>query len=364
MRLSQLHISNIRNIVNVELQFHDLLNLFVGANGSGKTSLLEAIYFLGSGRSFRSQQLSSLVSEGSQSCTVFGIKQSGAIQTRLGVHRHKDGSREIKINGVESSKASELARELPVLVLGPQTVDLLLGPPGDRRKFLNWGTFHVEPGFTEIWVSANRCLKQRNRLLRQGSTDSEEFETWTNELISGAEKIDDQRQRYFDRFVGVFSEVCQSLTELKDVRCDYQRGWESELATTYSDQKESDYKRGYTQSGFHRADLRITVAGKTAVSVCSRGELKILAWALLLSQGKIVSAGERDRPVYLVDDLTSEMDENHRENVCRHLLQSGGQVLATGIELNPLNDSWGAASRKVFHVERGAFSVQESEIYE
>jgi DNA replication and repair protein RecF len=122
---------------------------------------------------------------------------------------------------------------------------------------------------------------------------------------------------------------------------------------------DSDLKRGYTQSGFHRADLKVSVAGQSAMTVCSRGELKVLAWSLIMSQGALLTTESGQQPVFLVDDLVSELDKEHREKICQHLIKNEGQVLATGVEAEMLKECWGVASRKVFHVELGNFTEEE-----
>jgi DNA replication and repair protein RecF len=267
----------------------------------------------------------------------------------------------MKISGQSEKRASELAKKLPVLVLGPETVDLLLDPPSIRRRFLNWGVFHVEPQFSDIWIAANRNLRQRNEILkRQGRTGSE-LDTWTMKLIELSEQIHVHRELYCQRFSAIFEEISGALTELHEIKCEYHRGWanQKDLATVYQEEMDSDLKRGYTQSGFHRADLKVSVAGQSAMTVCSRGELKVLAWSLIMSQGALLTTESGQQPVFLVDDLVSELDKEHREKICQHLIKNEGQVLATGVEAEMLKECWGVASRKVFHVELGNFTEEE-----
>ena len=362
MSLSRLTVENLRNIKHVELGMASGINLFCGNNGSGKTSLLESVYLLGSGRTFRGQKLEPLIRRDADRATVFGIVATPVRQCRIGVQRDRDGGRDFKINGDVVQRASELALALPVLQLGPDTVDLLLGAPGQRRRFLNWGLFHVEPGFLSEWENAVRGLKQRNGLLRGGGGNPAELKVWTEKLVDLAESIDLFRQRYFEKFQTVFQTLCGELTGLQRVECVYNRGWDHQrsLKEVMAQQFDADRKRGFTFSGFHRADIEIRVAGQSATQVCSRGELKLLAWALVLSQGKLSAAQRNQSPIYLVDDLCAELDEAHRQRVCKELYNSGGQILATGIDLAQLRSSWAGVSAKMFHVERGAISEMES----
>ena len=361
MSLSRLTVKNLRNIEHVELSLGSGVNLVCGVNGSGKTSLLEAIYFLGSGRTFRGQRIEPLISRDASGCTVFGVVDADR-RCRIGVQRGRDGGRDIKINGEVVRRASELALALPVLMLGPDTVDLLLGAPGPRRRFLNWGLFHVEHGFLSEWENATRGLKQRNSLLRAGRASNRELAVWTDKLEVLAEAIDAYRRRYFEKLQAVFKVICGDLTGLQEVECVYSRGWDSNrsLKEVMASQLDGDIKRGFTLSGFQKADIELRVAGQSASSVCSRGELKILAWALVLSQGKLSMAQQHQAPVYLVDDLCAELDEHHRQSVCRELVNSGGQIVATGIDLEQLQGSWSGITTKMFHVKRGVFSELES----
>lgn len=362
MSLVRLELQNIRNISSVSLDLDKKLNLFVGSNGSGKTSLLEAVYFLGSARSFRSLQIESLINHQQSDCTVFGVVHSGARDIRIGVHRGLNGFREIKVAGHVQSKASVLAREMPVLVLGPETVDLLLSTPSTRRRFLNWGVFHMEPDFSDTWVSVNRTLKQRNELLKRQGSRTTELDIWTSRLVDLSELVHTHRELYCNRLSAVFTDISSSLSGLQEVKCEYSRGWDAKrnLKAVLEDQMDSDLHRGFTQSGLHRADLKISVAGHPVATVCSRGELKVLAWALVLSQAELFSGVTGRQLIFLVDDLVSELDEAHRRRICQFLMQREGQVLATGLDREVLKACWNKASAKVFHVERGHFTEEEN----
>lgn len=365
MTLSRLSVNSLRNIIHADIVLGPRVNLVVGANGSGKSSLLEAIYFLGSGRSFRTHRLGPVINKVSDGCTVFGIVEEGDRVHRVGVYRGRDGSRDIKVNSEVVMRASDLARALPVLVLGPETVDVLLGPPALRRRFLNWGLFHVEPRFLQEWEVATRCLKQRNSLLRVRNATDAEIRVWTDRLCEASLKLDIYRRSFFESFSLQFGVVCAVLSELKNVTCHYRRGWaqDSELEEVYEGQLESDKKRGFTASGVHKAELELLVDGVPAVTVCSRGELKILAWALYLTQGRISSSlGGVSSLLYLVDDLASELDVVHRAKVCGALIESRCQIIATGIEIEQLVDCWGGYPTKLFHVEHGDISVMENQV--
>lgn len=362
MSLGRLGISHIRNITGTSLELAPAVNLFLGPNGSGKTSLLESVYFLGSGRTFRSASVDPLISRDEAMCTVFGVvvDREGNRKT-LGVNRERAGGREIKINGEHVKRASQLARDLPTLVLGPDTVELVIGPPGNRRRFLNWGVFHVEPGFAVLWEQANRCLRQRNELLRRPGVTARELASWDVQLGELGTQIDLMRAEWMASFEQHFSEICGQLSRLMDINCSYQRGWDvkATLPELLDRQRDSDMERGYTQSGFQRADLMMRVGKAHANAVCSRGELKVLAWAMVLSQGKVFADRVGANLVYLVDDLASELDESHRAKVCEVLSGMPGQILATGIDERQLKGLW-PVQPKVFHVEHGSFSAEES----
>ncbi|MEX2326339.1 MAG: DNA replication and repair protein RecF, partial [Pseudomonadales bacterium] len=208
----------------------------------------------------------------------------------------------------------------------------------------------------------NRCLRQRNELLRQPGVSRHELAVWDSQLAELADTLHQQRANYFTSLASRFAEVSARLSGLAGVTCRYHKGWEGEegLGPVLERQVDSDLQRGYTQSGPHRADIRLRLGKEGVATVCSRGELKILAWALVLSQGTVFMERTGANLVYLVDDLSSELDAGHREQVCEFLAAAGSQVLVTAIDREPFEKSWKTVQPRMFHVEHGGFSVEEA----
>ncbi len=360
MRLTRLHCENFRNLADVTVQLDDSVNLFYGENGSGKTSLLETLYFLSTGRSFRGNRLNPIKQRGKDFTLVSAELDSPSEGlVNIGVRRDET-EKTIRLNGQPESRQSELARFLPILVLGPDTVDLIKGAPDERRKFLNQGMFHVEHSFNDLWRVGIRALQQRNSLLRQDSVLPSEIAPWTEQFAHACQKIHDLRSHYFDRFLPVFTDTYRFLLDLEGVKCSYQRGWDSSrsIQEVLEDQNESDQIRKFTQSGFQRADLRFTCNGVPVSQVCSRGELKLLSWAAVLAQGFVLSEASQ-KPIFLVDDLIAELDHKHQRAVSQLVQKQGGQVLVTGTDRQLLEALWDKDCGKLFHVEHG--SVNELE---
>jgi DNA replication and repair protein RecF len=364
MTLAWLQAARFRNLEDTRLDLSPGLNLLYGENGSGKTSLLEASYFLSSARSFRSSVLDPVIQKGQVDCLVRGRVERQGQGYQIGISRSRQGEREIRVNSEDVARATDLARLLPTLNLGPESVDLLIGAPIARRRFLNWGLFHVEHGFGQIWDEANRCLRQRNILLRAGTLDRKEIESWSTQLAIQAERLDQARKNYVDQYRPLFSEVVLQLTGMTGVGFDYYRGWdrEGDLREIYGRDLENDQKRGFTQKGFQRADVRITLDGQPAVKVCSRGELKALVWGMILAQGRLLTEQEQQDTLYLVDDLASEFDEEHRRRVCRLLVgttnQAKNQVMMTGVDRDSLVGACEEQYECMFHVKHGEVEVR------
>lgn len=358
MTLKRLSVRNLRNLESVDLVPSPRINLFFGENGSGKTSVLEAINVLALGRSFRSHKHKPLINHHSDEFTVFGRILSHSAEVPLGVRRQANGQASFKANGVQVTSIAELAGYLPVQVINSDTFLLLEGSPKVRRQFIDWLVFHVEPQFFVTWKSAQRCLKHRNSLLRRGRIDSQELEVWDRELVVLSETIDRYRDQCIREFKSTFLELLESFVRIPGIDISYFRGWDRErgLSEVMEAGFERDLRQGYTHSGAHRADLRITVDGQPAAELLSRGQQKLVVCALKIAQGYIYAQKTRGACVYLVDDLPAELDRDHRAKLVDCLEALDTQVFITGVEQGALLADWQhkpEIPKKVFHVEQG-----------
>lgn len=348
MTLRRLSAHNFRNLKAVDIELSPQLNIFYGDNGSGKTSILEAISTLSLGRSFRSRKFKTMINYDADAYTVFGRvnlnshEDQPATLLPIGVQRTRQGEVLIKKGGQPCASAAELAEALPIRVMNGHSFSLLEGAPLVRRQFLDWLVFHVEHDFFPVWHNYEKCLKHRNSLLRRGKIDPVLITPWDRELSALASRLDSFRQQAFDRLQPVFSRLLEGFEGLEQLSLRYYRGWDAEqdFWALLEQTRARDLELGYTLQGAHRADVRI-MAGKTAaVDVLSRGQQKIVVSALLIAQGMVYTEQRQRRCVYLIDDLPAELDEHFRRTLAGWLRAMGGQVFVTGVEKPPLLTAW------------------------
>lgn len=350
--LQKLSITKLRNISASELQLSPRVNLFYGLNGSGKTSLLEAIHLLGLAKSFRSAPAAPLIQDGEGECAVFARLSDGS---SLGFSRTRGGDQKIKANGKKAQNSAELASTLPLQLINADSFRILEGSPRERRQFLDWGVFHVEHVFLEHWRQGQKALQNRNSLLKAKSSSSELIAPWTIELCRHAEEIDRYRRAYVESFRPVFFDILASLLDIENVSLDYERGWDREksLLSVLEAGIDRDLRYGHTVAGPQRADLRFRVGGQNAADCLSRGQQKLFVIALKLAQGFLLKKIKGKPCLYLIDDLPAELDAGNREKVCRLLLDLEAQACITGIEKEALEAAVAGVQSSLFHVKHG-----------
>lgn len=370
MLIRRLDISGIRNLLPVILDDIGSVNIFFGLNGAGKTSVLESVHMLSSARSFRSHKLNPLINNSQDKCVVYGEIRVGLDGYQpVGVERFKargsGRSGTIKVAGQTVGSAAVLAENLPVQVISSDTFKLLEGAPIVRRQFIDWGVFHVEQSFHSVWKKVQRGLKQRNSLLRHGRIDDQQLQAWTLDIVKYSENLDRLRQTYFDNFLPVFEDLLKRLVDLPDLSISYYRGWDKDrdLAEIYNESAPREIEKGYTIVGPHRADLKIKYKSMVAAEVLSRGQQKLVVCAMRVSQGLLLSRITGKKCVFLVDDLPSELDHNHRAALCGLLEEIECQVFLTCVDWKDVVSYWSPENKvKVFHVEHGKISSDNRSI--
>ena len=352
MSLVRLEVAQFRNLAQVQFEPGSQINLIHGANGSGKSSLLEAIFVLGRGRSFRTQRTRRLVKDNEESATVFGQTRSGS---RLGVLKQLSGNTDARINGMTAPTLSALAHHLPLQLFDPETLDLVSGPSLPRRQLLDWGVFHVEPDFLEVWQRARRALQQRNSLLKSAKISIVELNVWEQELAVAGSALHSFREQLMQRWLPELRRSLTSILPQSDLSVEYYPGWDiaQDYQSLLAESRGKDRERGFTFWGPQRADLKIRSHGIAAEERLSRGQLKLAACSVKLSLSDWLKQTLGLSPVLLFDDLASELDIEARAKVCRWTEEMSVQAFFTSIERTQLLGLWPEQSVKVFHVEQG-----------
>lgn len=350
MPVQRFQAENFRCLETIELEADPHYNLVTGANASGKTSLLEALAYLGRGKSFRGAPTSSLVRHGQQEFVLFGKVSAGERLASVGVRNGRNGL-EVHIDGSADAGVAELASALPLAVIDPDVHDLVAAGPDQRRRYLDWVAFHVEHDFLGHWRRYRRALKQRNAALKTGGAG---LEAWNAELVEHGMKLDSSRR---DTLA-----ICQASLEEQggallggEVGFEYRPGWPEgqSLAEALASGVERDVAQGSTQYGPHRGDLKLVHDERQARRLVSRGQQKLLACAMVLAAAEVVQT-HLERPLLLMlDDPAAELDGDSLQRLMGGVFSLGSQVIATALEPGVLEFP-GEPAR--FHVERGVLT--------
>ena len=357
MRLSQLQIKNFRNLEKIQLTPVSEVNLILGDNASGKTSLLESIYYLSHIRSFRTQHVTDLILRQSPYLQLVAqIETSDQQIIPLGIRRSRNKS-EIRVNKQPVKRVSEIAAQFPVLAIHPDSYKLITGSPSQRRQYLDWGVFHVEHGFFQAWQRFKKSLMQRNAALKS-KQKLDVCQLWNKEINNTAHYIDQLRQQYFEKLKPYFNELTQQFFINDSVDIGYKRGWpvDMDLSELLEVNLQKERLKGYTYYGPHRAEVTIKVNGQSAQTCISRGQQKTLVALMRLSQAMQFTEATNNSCVLLYDDLAAELDANHRDKILTVLSKMNIQLFLTAIEKQQIDlSAWQV--KKTFHVEHGNLST-------
>lgn len=354
MSLLKLDIYHVRNIHKASLQPCPTLNLLVGDNASGKSSLLEAIYILGRAKSFRSASIKPVISLDQEHLIVSAqIQQTaeGGV-SQLGIQL--DGkTMAIRINQETRQQRSELAYALPVQLIHPKSYELLDGGAQLRREFLDWGVFNDDTRFLPMWRRFKKALAQRNAALK--IKRFEQLAVWNQELAYYGTIVQDYRQRYLEKLQPVFIAISRQFLALDTITLQLLCGWDSSktLLEALEQDMDKDLRYGFTHSGPHRADFQVRVEQQLAKEFVSRGQLKLLVLGLKLSQVQLLANGQQPLGCVLVDDFAAELDSQNRARLLGFLVALNCQVFITATAATDFGDLSQILNYKMFHVEQG-----------
>lgn len=349
MPLGSFRAERFRCLSRVEVELDPRVNLFVGPNASGKTSLLEAAFFLSRGRSFRSRRREALIAHGADDFLVAGRALGEAAGVALGV-RGARRSTEWHVGGEPAASVAQLAEQFPAQIIDPEVHKLLEEGPSRRRRFLDWGVFHVEHSFLPNWRRYHQALRQRNAALKQDAPD-EDLAAWELELAHSGEQLAAQRDAYLARLAAPLAAIGAALLGAP-IALTHERGWDADLALrqALSDSRSRDRRYRATQAGPHRGDVAVLVSGRAAKDQVSRGQQKLVAAGLMLAQLAVQEQERPGRSALLLDDPAAELDRDNLGRLMALVRDVPSQLWVTSLKpeiAELLSDA------RMFHVEQG-----------
>lgn len=348
MSLVDLEVSNLRCIEHAQLDLTPGVTLVWGGNGSGKTSLLEAVFLLGRGRSFRTRNNVRLIKRGQSQLRVTGHVRGPTGQERsVGFAASRDET-EARIGGHPAQSLAELTQVFPVQAIDPGVHRLIEEGGHRRRRWMDWAVFHVEPQFMDLWLRYTRALRQRNAALRSNPGDAA---VWDPELARLGESIAHARGRFMEQLMPHWQAVVSALSGL-EVELHYLRGWSQthSLLEALAATRLRDEARQLTHTGPHRADVSLRLGGRAAREVLSRGQQKLVAAAMVLAELRLLRETTLTAPSLLLDDPAAELDGDHLERFIEQVRALKSQLVVTS--LHPESRLFGTPDR-AFHMEQG-----------
>lgn len=372
MLVRKVNVVGFRNIKSASIETDQSVNVFYGQNGSGKTSLLEALFYLSRAKSFRTNKKGTLLNVDDKYLAVAVKINQSEKEHSLGLDLDKSGQSRLKLDGDLLKKLSEGSRLFPVQLITPESFDVFFGSPKARRSFLDFGLFHVEQNYQIIWTRYQKAQKQINALLRSGHAAPKELIFWYRGLIAASIEVENFRSRFVEEVLQPqLTNIIEHLGEssrtslLESLTLNYRtKQFDGDVHNDQDIERQILKDKRYKQVGFgpSKADLQFVQGGTDMTSMLSRGQSKMLFYLLEVAIVKIVKKLANKNMLLLIDDLPSEVDEVTRDTMLKLLMQSQAQIFVTGIESKiAMEFRKHTNSVNVFHVEHGTINPENME---
>lgn len=364
MYLEKLSLKNFRNYNSAEINFYPNVNIIIGENAQGKTNLVEAMYLLGFGKSFRTTQDKDLILMSENYTHVSALIKKEQTTDRIDFRYNTKQKKEIKVNEVPLAKLSELIGHVNLVIFSPEDLQLIKGTPALRRKYMDKSISQIYPYYYRLLIDYNKILKQRNNLLKQSGV-KKMISIWDEQLADYGSKI----MKYRLDFLKMLQEICYEIhfkisQEKEQLNIEYMSNYlPKNLGDSYEYDKiysgmllnlknrlDLDIKRGYTSVGPHRDDLLFYINEKESKKFGSQGQVRTTALSLKLSEIIIINKVLKESPILILDDVLSELDQT-RQNELIHYI-SDIQTFITTTEINSILEE-NLKDANIIRVENG-----------
>ena len=337
MYIKEITLKDFRNYKDLHTSFHPRVNIFLGKNAQGKTNLLEGIYLNAMARSFKTTRDKDLIRFGEEFCRIHTVSKAFDEEMETEILITKEGKKIIKIDGVKASKTSQLLERIYIVIFSPEDLKIVKDEPEKRRRFIDRELCQIKPGYYSDLSSYKKVLKQRNMYLKEREIDTSVLDIWDYELARYGSRIIRRREEFIKKISEISSDIHQRIS-----------GGLENLIIHY----EANRTTGH---GPHKDDLKIEADGIDLRKFGSQGQQRTAALSLKLSEIRLIEAETGERPILLLDDVLSELD-NERQS---YLISSLGenQMFITTADIS------GKVIRsmpegKVFKIEKGTVEIE------
>lgn len=370
MYCKRVKLTNFRNVSECDVEFCDGINILAGENAQGKTNLLEAIFYASVGRSFRASSANEMILFGKKSASVSIDYMSDKKERgdNITIHLFSDKKKTVEKNHLRVERLSDIVGSFRSVLFCPEHLSLIKDGPLERRTYLDIAISRISPKYIHSLQRYAYFLKQRNALIKSAAKNREVFDAtvdlWSEQLATEAAEISAQRLQFIKRVANIVTVCFEEMTGKKESVDIIYRGSASLSGDEYLDKElvkqkyidllSSSHDReifvGSTLWGIHKDDIEIKLNSKNARAYASQGQQRSLALALKLAEGEICREEFGDYPVFLFDDVLSELDDTRRDYMIR--FATGKQVIITTCEMVVLNNL--QADKKIL-VESGTY---------
>jgi len=362
MNINRIYLKHFRNYREETVRFTPNINVLIGQNGQGKTNILEAIYYLATGKSYRVHREQELIQWGETGFLLKGDFTIAGRPVSLESVYHRGKHKAIKVNDVPCQKLSEFIGTVNIVFFSPDDLVLVKGAPSERRRFLDMHIAQMRPAYVSVLNQYNRILRQKSALLKQTMLSKQEkanlLRLWNEQLIPLGTAIMQQRFEYAHRLLLKASEIYSNLSSHREkINLKYTAlGCEDlqQAIALYPDYLEESVEREIERQsvlvGPHRDDLVIEFNDRSGRLYGSQGQQRSLVLSLKLAELELVHEQKGVYPILLLDDVLSELDAIRRKYLMEFIQSSANQTLMT---MTSAEKSVLQAGTSVFRVESG-----------
>jgi len=362
MYIKEIELKDYRNYKDLRVSFSDKVNIFLGNNAQGKTNLLEGIYLNAMAKSFKTSKDKELIRFGEDFCKVKSVASISGDEHITEIVINKEGKKGIKIDGVKIKKTSELLERIFIIIFSPEDLKIVKDEPEKRRKFIDRELCQIKPGYFSDLNNYKKVLKQRNTYLKEFNIENSILDIWDYELARYGSRVILKRHEFIERINEISKKIHDNISGGKEnLELKYEpnvlvsENTENDFYEMLRNSRNDDIKNRTTGKGPHKDDLKISADGIDLRKFGSQGQQRTAALSLKLSEIKLIEEEMGEKPILLLDDVLSELDNDRQSYLINSL--GGNQLFITTTDIS------GKVARalpegKVFKITSGIIDIE------